>query len=171
MKVKTLVLFSAAIFFISAGTLAKTKSDLIDGLSNCVNILNDDNRLLCFDKLARNNVLASTPLKTQNPTVSQIDAVKLKKAKQVDDFSKVHLAKTQQEKGLESINATISKVKRLIRGEWVIYFENGQKWQQKDSGKIKLKVGDKIRLQKGSLGAVYLFKEDSKRSIRVKRLK
>jgi len=81
------------------------------------------------------------------------------------------LIKTAEEKGPESIIATISSVKQLVRGQWVFYFENGQKWQQQDTIKIKLKVGDTVRLKKGSMETVYLFKEGSHRNMRVKRLK
>ena len=81
------------------------------------------------------------------------------------------MKKTKEEQGPDSITAIISKVKRLIRGQWVVYLENGQKWQQQDLVKMKLKVGDSVRLKKGSMGTVQLYKEGSHRNIRVKRLK
>jgi hypothetical protein len=59
----------------------------------------------------------------------------------------------------------------LLRGQWVLYFDNGQKWQQTDTTRIKFKVGNKVRLDKGAMGAIYLYKDGSHRSIKVKRLK
>jgi len=171
MRVSILALLGALVSFISLDIFASSNDSLVDGLSHCTKISNDESRLLCFDKLSKNNVVFSTVAKVKNEQASQTKPVKLKESKRVDSFSKAHLKKTQKEKGPESINAIISKVKQLIRGEWVIYLENGQKWQQKGSGKIKLKKGDEVRLKKGSIGAVYLYKEGSNRSIRVKRLK
>ena len=60
------------------------------------------------------------------------------------------------EKDIEGITGTISNLKKLIRGQWVIYLENGQKWQQTDTTSLKLLVGDRINLEKGSFGSVYL---------------
>ncbi len=160
MRNKVLVLFSVAVCLNSSNIFAGTNDDLVSGLSSCSKISADDHRLLCFDNLA-----------TSIKSISKIEPIKPENKNQVDSFSKEHLKKTSDEKGPDSIVATISKVKQLLRGQWVIYFENGQKWQQQDSEKIKLKVGDNIRLKKGALGTVFLYKKDSNRSIRVKRLK
>jgi hypothetical protein len=159
------------------------------GLESCAKIQSDNQRLKCFDHLVQQHSKIVTTREESKasvllvdkiaPTVSKIDktpvVTKVVKApkvtKDVDNFSKQHLKKTKEERGPDSINAIISKVKKLLRGQWVIYLENGQKWQQTDAGKIKLKVGDKIRLKKGSIGAVYLSKEGVNRNIRVKRLK
>ena len=88
-----------------------------------------------------------------------------------DDFAKEHIKKSEKEQGLESITSVITKLKKLIRGQWLITLENGQQWQQKDTAKLKLKVGDTILLKKAVMGAVYLYKDGSHRNIRVKRLK
>lgn len=171
MRVNVIALLSVFIGLTSSTVFADVNNSLVDGLSNCLNISNDGQRLVCFDQLAQNNVVALNSIKMSDKSVSKIEQVKLEEAKKIDDFSKEDLKKTEEEKGPDSITATISNVKQLIRGQWVVYLESGQKWQQQDTAKIKLKVGDNIRLQKGSMGAVYLFKEGSHRNIRVKRLK
>lgn len=175
MRTKAIVLFGTFIYLISLDGFASSQSDLVFGLSKCVKIIKDERRLVCFDEFMQNNVTpsdkSSVKVKEGKVAVSQVKEVKAKEAKQIDAFSKQHLKKTKADKGLDSITATIAKTNQLIRGQWVIYFENGQKWQQKDTGRIKLKAGDSIRLKKGSMGAVYLYKEGSHRNIRVKRLK
>lgn len=171
MKVNVVVLLSALTCSISLNSYAAISTGLIDGLVDCSKISNDEQRLVCFDKLTKNNSTPLSVVKMSNEPAPQIVNTKSVDVQQVDNFSKEHLKKTKEDKGPDSITATISKVHQLIRGQWVIYLENDQKWQQKDSKKFKLKVGDNIRLQKGSMGAVYLFKKDSHRSIRVKRLK
>jgi hypothetical protein len=204
MKMNYNVLFSLFIGFISPNVFAGISNVLIDDLSHCMKVSSDEERLVCFDQLAKRNVTQLNKIKvTEKPVVElkpiqlvetkkttqiklvetketakikpeevkELTQVKLKKAKDIDKFSNESLIKTQAEKGPDSITATISNLKKLLRGQWVIYFENGQKWQQKDIATVKLKVGDSVRLKKGSMGAVYLFKENSNRKIRVKRLK
>ena len=171
MKINVVSLFSVFICLIPSDSYGSTSSDLVRGLSNCAKISNDENRLGCFDKLTKNNVLLPTAMKVKDVVAVKIEPVKSKQVKQEDDFSKQHLKKPKEDRGPDSITATISKLKKLIRGQWVVYLENGQKWQQMDSGKLKLKVGNSVRLKKGSMGTVYLYKEGSHRNIRVKRLK
>ncbi len=171
MRVNVIALLGIFTGLMPLSVFAGVNSSLLDDLSTCLNISNDNQRLACFDQLANSSVTVLSPIKMSDESLSKIEQIKLEEAKKIDDFSKEDLKKTEEEKGPDSITATISKVKQLIRGEWVVYLENGQKWQQQDSARIKLKVGDSIRLNKGSLGAVYLFKEGSHRNIRVKRLK
>lgn len=171
MKVNIATLFSVVFYLISASSFAEAKSDLVNALSDCAKIATDNQRLRCFDKLAASKAELLPQAVDLNGPVSNIEPIKLKAAKKVDDFSKQHLKKTKQEQGLDSITAKISKLNKLLRGQWVIYLENGQKWQQKDDAKMKLALGDKVLLKKGSMGVVYLYKEGSHRNIRVKRLK
>lgn len=170
MKNYVLVLSSVLIFLITSSVgYAKSNSDLLLNLTYCSTISSDDVRLACFDKFLPQSakqpvvaIVASAPSTIDNP---------LREQKLVNDFAKEHLKKTKEEQGPSSLFATVSKIKKLLRGQWVIYFANGQKWQQKDKTSIKLKVGNKVRLEKGAMGAVYLYKEGSHRSIKVKRLK
>ena len=151
MKVKALSLFSVFICLMPLNTYASVKIDLDSSLSNCVKISKDKDRLACFDKLTQRNVESSSAEKIRDKLISKTTPAKLDKAipsQSINNFSKQHLKTTLEETGPESITATISKVKKLIRGQWVINLENGQKWQQKDSNKIKLRVGDIIHLKK-----------------------
>ena len=171
MRVYISTLFSLFIGIASADAFASVNSALVDSLSSCLKVSNDAQRLVCFDQLAQKNVAPLNSTNVSDEAVAPIEQVKSEETKIIDDFSKEYLKKTEEERGPDSITATISNVKQLIRGQWVVYFENGQKWQQQDSIKIKLKVGDTVRLKKGSIGTVYLFREGGHRNIRVKRLK
>lgn len=171
MRLNVVTLFSVFIGLISPNVFAAINSDLVSAISGCSSISKDDQRLACFDKLAQSSVTLLSTTTVINQSVSKTEQVISKETKKVDDFSKQHLKKTQEEMGPDSISATISELNKLIRGQWVVYLENGQEWQQKDDRKIKLIVGDRVLLKKGSMGAVYLYKEGSNRNIRVKRLK
>jgi hypothetical protein len=186
MRVNHLVLFGLFFGLVSSDASA-------DRLSDCMKITSDKERLTCFEKLAKRDVKplitekasketkavlakiepekAQQAVEIETEEAKIVGQVELAEAKKINEFSNENLQKTQAEKGLDSITATISSLKKLMMGQWVVYLENGQKWQQKDSDRISLKVGDRVRLNKGSMGAVYLFKEGSSRNIRVKRLK
>lgn len=168
-KVNSITLLGLLIGLVSSSSFATSNNDLLDGMSNCLKVQMDEARLACFDQLAQLNRVVLNANKSNNIPIAE--TVIKEEEKKIDDFSKEDLIKAEEEKGLESISSTISGVKQLIRGQWVIDLENGQKWQQKDYTEIKLKVTDKVNLKKGAFGAVSLLKEGSNRSIKVKRLK
>jgi hypothetical protein len=169
--VKSFVLLLSSVFFylISPVSYAKNNSDLLLNLTHCSTISSDNARLACFDKF----VPDSTKQNVVTPTVIVSASVdnQLTEQKQVDDFAKEHLKETKEEQGSSSLYATVSEIKKSLRGQWIIYLENGQKWQQKDKASIKLTVGNKVRLEKGAMGSIYLYKDGSHRSIKVRRLK
>jgi len=172
MKVNFTALFGLFCTIISTGVLATNTSALVDGLSHCMQVSDDQERLACFDQLSNQNII--TPLSTTSEAqvkevVPIIENTELAEAKRIDDFAKETLK--QPKEAVEGITAIVSGLKKLIRGQWVIDLENGQKWQQTDTTILKLAVGDSIYLEKGSFGSVYLFKEGLNRNIRVKRLK
>ncbi|MBL4823243.1 MAG: hypothetical protein JKX90_06950 [Colwellia sp.] len=173
MKSAVLLLTSVFFYLTSSVGYAKSNTELLLNLTHCSTIASDDVRLNCFDKLvlptAKLSVVAAI---TVVPTIVDSKPIELKQVeqKQIDDFAKDHLKKAKEQEP-SSIIATVSKVKKLLRGQWLIYLENNQKWQQTDTAKIKLKVGDTVRLNKGAMGAIYLYKEGGHRSIKVKRLK
>jgi len=152
-----------------SGTIDLTKS-----IQKCSEISSNQQRLSCFDQLAEpliNSSAASTANVVEK--ITPIVVVKTEQAKAIDDFAKEHIEKTDKQKTeeIQSIELTISELKKLIRGEWVITFENGQKWQQKDSTHLKLAVGGKVILAKGTFSAIYLKKVGSNKRMKVKRLK
>lgn len=171
MRINVITILSVFLGVVSLNAFADKNDGLVDALASCSKISNDEQRLICFDELAPKYVTPPTLMKTSVVSTPLKVQIKSEEAKQIDKFSKDSLKKTKEEKGPDSIIAIISKVKKLIRGQLVIYLENGQKWQQQDLVKMKLKVGDSVRLKKGSMGTVHLYKEGSHRNIRVKRLK
>jgi hypothetical protein len=146
---------------ISQTVLAK-ETDLADKLQACVQISQDTKRLSCFDQL------------TNKPKITMVDSKKAQlSAMQVDGFSKEHIKNTSEEEAeeIKSITLTISTLSKTIRGQWKITFENGQKWQQKDTARLKLTQGDTVVITKGMFGVVYMKKLNKNKRIKVKRLK
>lgn len=162
---KTLIL--GATFTMVIMSPATQANDLTSKLDTCSKIKADKARLNCFDEIIKTKELPSIAGKTKDQKSSTFTAT------QVDSFSKEQVEKTAEEKAneIESIVLTISKLKKVGRGQWQITFTNGQKWQQKDTTKLKLKVDDEVTLTKGALSAVFLNKENTNKRIKVKRLK
>ena len=192
---KIVTSFTLFILAITVNPLATASSDTklaenniaVSAFQSCVNISHDINRLACFDKLSstlklkneaetfssvKSLVQVSSEISSKSTVPAAIETTPVSSSHKESDFAKEHLKKTKTEKAQEvtSITTTVKKLKKLVRGQWIIYLENGQKWQQKDTTKMKLKVGDTIRLKKGAMSAVYLYKAGSHKNIRVKRL-
>lgn len=174
---KTLLIITSIIFTMhSFSGYASDEVSLSAKISECGAIAQDNKRLACFDALLVVDVVKEvkkTKVTKAEVIVAPVAKVqpKLSEKQQIDNFAKEHIKKSKKEQGPESITSSVTKLKKLLRGQWVITLANGQKWQQIDSNKIKLKVGNTVRLKKGIMRAVYLFKEGSNRSISVKRIK
>lgn len=143
-------------------------TNLAADIKVCRQISQDQARLTCFDALSQQKPSVSK-LASTSVTAGQVALT----AQQIDTFAKEQVIKTSEERANEinSITLTISKLSKTIRGQWKITFENGQKWQQKDSIKFKLKIGQEVILTKGALSAVFLQKENANKRMKVKRLK
>jgi hypothetical protein len=142
------------------------QTDLTAKVKDCSKVSDDQARLACFDQL-----IVKQDHKVQAPTTKVLE--KELTAKQVDAFSKEQIKKTDKETAneIKSITLIISKLEKNPRGKWKITFDNGQKWQQKDSKGLKLNEGDTVILTKGALSSVFLQKENTSKRIKVKRLK
>ena len=160
-KIAKLTYLAVVTSLISQTAIAEEKN-LSDRVQGCIEITQDTARLACFDQL-----LSKPSAKKVEAQVAEITA------KQVDSFSKEHVKKTAEEKAkeIDSIILTISQLSKSPYDQWKITFENGQKWQQKDNYKLRLKIGQRVILTKGSLSSVFLQKENSTKRIKVKRLK
>jgi len=192
LKMRFLLPISLAISCFSLPVLAQQGGSLANSIQTCAKLTSDQKRLSCFDNIAAPLVAApikefvapiTEPIVVQE--VTEVDAVVVSSkpsqtttpsqisTQQEDEFAKEHLEKTAEQKAEEinSIELTIASLKKLIRGQWKISFDNGQKWQQKDSASIRLKIGDSVVLERGALGVFYLKKSGTKKRIQVKRLK
>tara|TARA_B110000467_G_scaffold156788_1_gene170694 strand:+ start:138 stop:722 length:585 start_codon:yes stop_codon:yes gene_type:complete len=184
----SLILIGLTVICFSLQAAGFTGVSLNNSMQTCAKLTDDTQRLFCFDKLVKPVVglvekkeigVVASPVTALTAVIAKKNEIENKPSQtkrtveQENNFAKNHIKKTSEEEAqsINSIELRISKLKKLIRGEWKISFENGQKWQQKDSDRIKLKVGDKVILEKGASTAIYLKKIGTKKRIRVKRVK
>ena len=158
--------FIVTSFLVMPAVLAKNIS-LNEKIEACSEISDNQLRLSCFDQLSNGNIQVTKPVDPSTQQSAQLSN------QQIDAFAKeqVELSKSEQAKVINSISAMVDKLSQTAYGQWKITFKNGQKWLQKDTTRFSLKVGQRVVLTKGALGAIYLKKEDSNKRIKVKRLK
>jgi hypothetical protein len=167
--------------FLGLGLLSAShaSADTLGKLVKCSNTKDSLVRLVCYDNVVKSlnssnsvnlpEVTASAVAESPKVSVNQKPGV----MKSDDSFGSEHLiAKNKSKnKGLTQVAFTIKTAEKTLRKKWKVTFENGQVWEQTDSGYIKLSAGNKVELSKGMLGVFYLKKTDQNKKIRVKRQK
>lgn len=72
---------------------------------------------------------------------------------------------------LNAITATVVDVNESLRGLRTFILDNGQHWSERENNRLRIKKGQEVTLKKGVLGAYYLRKQESNRTVRVNRVK
>ncbi len=171
MKNILLALVVACLFYPTL--LTASEKTLEARLQDCVQMVDNLNRLACFDNLARNvRVDFSSTASTDDVVTDKNTALPAPK-QQIDDFAKTHLASSASEKvkEIQEITAQIVKLTKLIRGQYTLTLDKEQVRQQKDRPQLTLKVGQRVVIAKGALGSFYLKKSGSRKRIQVRRIK
>ncbi|EKE75860.1 hypothetical protein [Gallaecimonas xiamenensis] len=147
-----------------------SQASINDKLAQCAQLSDNGLRLACFDALAKqakaDPAMAATPASNESLRRPAVVAKTEDKAASFGMEQKV-----QRETQLEQLTAIVTKVDKNPYGKLVIVLDNGQIWKQSDSNYLSLKNGDKVVLDKGALGSIYLSTEGSNRNIRVSRSK
>jgi len=166
--INKLIMCVVASSLLLVNVVSADEADLSSKLYACSQINESQARLSCFDSLNHKNpaviAVVKKPMTSGKSVVTE---------QEIADFAKDHVQKTEEELAneIKTIELTISKLSKTVRGQWKIIFENGQKWQQKDTTRITLTEGIRVTLTKGAFGSVFMKKEDSNKRIKVKRLK
>lgn len=168
-------ILSLAISGLSLSVAANEAVNLNVAIQKCAKLSNDQEKLACFDKLAKpeTEVLAIDIVTKETQPSTLQNKKQLVESEDISDFGQEHLDKTAEQKAQEvnHIELEVSQLTKLIRGEWKITFKNGQVWQQKNTTRFNLHIEDRVIIEKGALSSFYLKKADSNRRIPVKRLK
>lgn len=137
--------------------------DLSSALETCKKIKSQADRLICFDAVASMNK-TTAPIQPEKPAPVSKDEI-------VKEIKQQEFGLKSQKEDPETLVSTIKKIKKNPYGKLTIYLEEGQVWKQSDSSKLKLKKGYSVSIRKAALGSFLLSTENSKRTMRVKRVK
>ncbi|WP_133405732.1 hypothetical protein [Parashewanella tropica] len=153
----------AAIVF-SAPSFASIEAKL----SQCQNINDKLDRLICYDNLAKSVNSSSSHSSDSSPVVrSNIVQPTVSVVAPEDDFGRVK----PKPDAIERLTLTVARVTKNPYGAMKISFTNNQTWKQIDSRRFRIKKGDTVYIKKGALGSFLLGMEGRNSTIRVKREK
>ena len=160
-----------------AGIGGANAQDLATGLVQCREINDDDDRLDCFDNLARGlnaqSVVAAAPVPEAPPEPELTEEERFG----MDDLPKAQKEKREKREKTKSITAQVLDIARNGRGKYVVILENGQIWRQLNADTTKLRVSSKgaegatVEIKRKTFGGHSLRLDGDNRSIKVERIK
>jgi hypothetical protein len=127
----------------------------------CAELADDRERLACFDAIAADSgVTGDAPYETA--TV---------RADPERDFGVETLPPGFDAAGdaVDVIASRIEDLQRRPHGEYVFELANGQRWTQLESGRARYRTGQRVTIERTTLGA-YMLSTDQGRATRVRRL-
>lgn len=172
MNIKSVLLLSG--FFLA--TQSAYARGLADEIQACRTKTNNVERLVCYDELAQRVSVKSSKVKAgivsqpkpQPDTVVESPLVALDSKEDIKEFGREH--KRSLDKEAQSITSTIVSIKETARGKKIVTLENGSRWQQSDSSRLKIKEGQKVLIKRGMVGAFFLKVDGLNRTMKVKRI-
>ena len=156
---KILLSASTLLILLCSSPLLHAQSTLASQLEQCRTEQNALKRLVCYDEI--NTRTAGSPA----PQAAE-------RARAVtnppeDNFGKEHRQVAADP--VDQLYATVSDISFSPRKELIITLDNGQIWRQNGSGQFTLQTAERIYINRGLLGAFYLGKDGSNRTLKVVR--
>ena len=99
-------------------------------LERCRDMSDNDERLACYDRLA-----------------GRVEAGEVK----------VPVVVRSKPKRPAEFTARVTEIGKRPYGELIVSLDNGETWVQKSAERIRLKVGDEVRIKRGRFGGHRLF--------------
>jgi hypothetical protein len=170
MKIRLLLLAGVLLAAIAPGLAAQ---ELPAALSACRAEQDDAQRLACYDREIDRQVQAPA-MGAAAPVASP--AIPTATAEERFGYQG-ELARKEKEKSgkkdqdLEELHSKAAGISKRLNGTLVVTLENGQVWgQNAPESYFPLEVGDPVRIRPAAMGSFLLY-GNSKRSIRVTRLR
>lgn len=158
---KTVVTLSSLVMLLLASPLLQAQTSLASQLEQCRTEKNALKRLVCYDEINTGNPGSPAPQAAER--AREVTS----RARTADDFGKEH--RQAAENPVDQLYATVEQLSFNRRNELVIELDNGQIWRQSESGEFPLQNGERVYIKRGMLGAFYLGKDGSNRTLKVVR--
>lgn len=131
-----------------------------DALLACANEADDAQRLRCFDSVVAG--LRKAPAAPQPATAAPTPEAK---------FGARGDIKPDKHEELNELTGTVTALGTKPHGELIVTLDNGQVWAENaTSSKVKLKIGDTVKIERGALGSYSLIAPNG-RSSKVSRIR
>ncbi len=154
---------------------------LAGALNKCKAEDNSLQRLVCYDRVVKNMQQYSgldeavkqgytVPSASRNAAVPAPATAPVPPAQKAPapQFGLEH--KEDQDTLPQTMTASVSKVEKTARDQYLITLDNGMVWRQADNERYRIKTGDSVTIERGMLGAFYLSRPDANRRIKVRRV-
>ena len=135
-------------------------SDIKAELAACLALQTDAIRLACYDRVLQ-RAQHPTPAPDTDKAPESIDAEDMEEAEDVEEASVVAPvrpanaasgAPQAEPREANVISATITQVRKLQRGQFVLTLDNGQVWRETEAKRrARFKVGQRVTIRKGRL--------------------
>lgn len=160
------LLFTTSTFalLLLASPMLQAQSSLAAQLEQCRSEQNALKRLVCYDEI---NLRTAGSAATPAPQAAERARQATTATPATDNFGKEHRQVAADP--LDQLYATVTKLSLSPRKEMIIELDNGQIWRQSGSGQFPLQNGERIYIKRGMLGAFYLGKDGSNRTLKVVR--
>jgi hypothetical protein len=147
----------------------------------CRSVESADERLACYDNIvdgrnARSTAVASaniaaatTAAAASTPTDSPPAAAAAATNEAEDEFGLPPMADDDEK--IDRIEAIVVKVSTSSSRKMTVELDNGQTWRQTTSSSLRVSEGDEVIIRRRSFGSHSLSKEDTSRSMKVKRVR
>lgn len=162
-----------AVFLSAVVAPGVAAQDLAVALQSCRTEQDDAERLACYDReieTRRQPPTISAPAQAAMPAAASLTAEQRFGYEDVRD----HERRDEGADGTRALEELVAKVAGIAKrpdGAILITLENGQVWRQSTSEPyFRLGVGDTVKIKPAALGSFLLY-GNSRRSIRVKRLR
>jgi len=154
------------LIMLTAGVCAQADG-LDDRLLACSKIVDDPERLACFDSLVDGNDAVESPA----PAASQPEAEVVAVPAATDDLGAETLRNRERVEEEINVTATVTSCSERSDGRYVFHFDNGQVWRQSKNERLHFRdCNFNVTITKDFFG--YKMQRDGeKRRIRIKRVK
>ncbi|HKS58359.1 MAG TPA: hypothetical protein VJS12_23885 [Steroidobacteraceae bacterium] len=160
---------------------AKAAERTTEAVLACADEADDAQRLRCFDAVVANMRKAPPPAATvaAAPPAAASPAAPAAAAPQPaagtvtaeQKFGARGDIKPDRHEDLSELNGTVSALGAKPHGELIVTLDNGQVWAEiATNSRVKLKVGDTVKIERGALGS-FLLVAPNGRSSRVARIR
>lgn len=185
MTSRVISLLSLALLWSAAVFVEVQAAELSDDIIACRSIESTAERLDCYDKavdrrnqsVAKPQAAAATKAVVEPRVAAPAPATPATEDASDDKYfglSDEEVLKAEKRSAgatdIEELKASVIRLRSTGSGKHLISLENGQLWQQTDSNRFRISVGDDVVIRKAALGSYMMRKAGSKRSIRVKRV-
>lgn len=169
---KRLIVFS----LVTGASFGLANADTVTDIQKCAAVKNAAERLFCYDNLAASLSTPAAAAERPAPAAARSEPpppkAKPEKAAAAAGEEDFGLEMKKIREGAEEIQSRYDGKFEGWDGDTIFRLENGQVWQQTDSGRLVF-TADRplITIRRGWFGAYYLKVQGANKSIRVKRIK